>query len=389
MKFSALVILISFGLFFVHSANGQAGRGQTAPIGTKANKRPAQAEPTPTPPSDVAAADDGNAIIDGDVVRVETNLVTIPVRVVDRKGRFVPGLVKEQFSVAENNVPQSIEHFSNENQSFTVALVLDMSYSATFKVNEIQLSAISFIDQLRPVDKVIVISFDKEVHVLCDATTDREKIYRAINRTKIESGSSVYDAVDAANDRLKRIEGRKAIIFFTDGVDTTSENSHLRKNLQDVTELEALVYPIRYDTFADVQAMKDKPIVNQPGNLPRTPPAIPTGGNSPFPFPVEMIGRPSSKGTSSEEYAAAEEFLNQLALRSGGRTYVASTIGSLDSAFAKIASELREFYSLGYYRKDEGSAGSKVRLKVKVNQPDVAVRARDSYVISDDRKENK
>src|SRR6185503_10819443 len=126
--------------------------------------------------------------------------------------------------------------------------------------------AISFIDQLGPKDKVMVVSFDQNVHMLCEPTNDRAQIYRAIKSTRIATGTSLYEAVDLVmNERLKRIKGRKAIILFTDGVDTTSTRSNDLENLDDAMELDALVYPIRYDTYQDVQAMKDKPVImNKP-----------------------------------------------------------------------------------------------------------------------------
>jgi VWFA-related protein len=106
--------------------------------------------------------------------------VSVPVRVMDKKGRFIGGLAQENFKVFEDGAEQEIALFSNEHEPFTVALVIDMSYSTTFKITEIQNAAIAFIDQLRPQDRVMVISFDEDVHMLCEATNDRQAVYRAI-----------------------------------------------------------------------------------------------------------------------------------------------------------------------------------------------------------------
>lgn len=378
-----VLILFTFLLpFAAADINGQSRRG-TVPAGEKSNARP-KPSPTPTPTSEPDQAD----VDDPEVITVDTRLVTIPVRILDRKSRFVAGLLKENFTVFEDGTQQEITHFSNEQQPFTVALVLDMSYSTTFKITEIQSAAITFIDQLRPRDKVMVVSFDQEVHVLCEPTADRKEIYRAISSTKVSTGTSLYDAVELVmKDRFKTIEGRKAIILFTDGVDTTSEKAYLNGNLNDVMEIDSLIYPIRYDTFSDVQAMKDKPGTSMPGSLPRTPSTMPTKNPSnPFPIPIEMIGMPSSKGTSREEYAAAAEYLDELAVRTGGQVYVANTFGNLANAFTKIASELREFYSLGYYPKDDDNPRKTRRLKVKVDREGVAVRARESYVVGEKSK---
>ena len=382
-------ILIPFLLVFVCVAavSAQSGRSKTT-TGPKPNDRPATPTPTPVSSKNPVATKqaDDQPVESGDVIRVETDLVTVPVRVIDRKGRFVGGLTKENFKVFEDGAEQDVAYFSNEKQPFTVALVLDMSYSTTFKIAEIQAAAIAFINQLGTDDKIMVVSFDEDVHVLCEATNDRQRIYRAIRSTSIRTGTSLYEAVDIViNDRLKRIKGRKAVILFTDGVDTTSTRSNDLQNLDDIRELDALVYPIHYDTFADVQQMKDKSVVlNSPGGSGPFPPQKPTGNRLPIPIPT--VGTADSRGTTAEEYRRAQEYLDQMALRSGGRLYEANTSGNLATAFSRIASELREYYSLGFYPKDDGQAGRIRKLKVKVDQQGLAVKARDSYVVGNKRK---
>jgi VWFA-related protein len=385
--------LLIFLLMLLSLTGVLAQSGRSKPTtGEKPNQRTTAPTPTPLPtPLAVTSEDTTDQAPDsGDVIKVETDLVTIPVRILDRKGRFVGGLAKENFKVFEDGVEQEIAYFSNEEQPFTVALVLDMSYSTTFKIAEIQSAAISFIDQLSAEDKVMVVSFDQNVHMLCEATSDRQRIYRAIRSTKIQTGTSLYEAVDLViNDRLRRIKGRKAIILFTDGVDTTSTRSNDFQNLDDVRELDALIYPVRYDTFADVQGMKDRPVmVGTPTGT-----GIPTGPfppqkptNNPLPIPIPTAGSPGTRGTTVEEYRHAQEYLDQLALRSGGRLYEANTTGNLAATFTKIASELREYYSLGFYPTDDGKTGRIRRLKVKVDQENLAVRARDSYAVGKPKK---
>ena len=394
MRLKTLHILAIIAFYCAAGVLAQSGKGTPAGSG-KVNSRPATARPTPTP----EISSEEPAEIDGPEIVVDTRLVTIPVRVMDRKGRFLPGLAKENFKVFEDGVEQEVALFSNDAQPFTVALVLDMSYSAKFKAAEIQNAAIEFIDQLRPEDKVIVIAFDEEVHLLCEPTSDRKVIYGAIRQTKTSTGTSLYEAVDLTiNDRLKKIEGRKAMVLFTDGVDTTSRQSNDFDNLRDAMETDTLIYPIRYDTFADVQRIKNSPIPQQvPTGIPTggppagsTPPTMPGSGNKipglPIPIQTVGMGTPSDKGTTPEEYAKGEEYLNQLAIRSGGRIFVADTLGNLSSSFSKIAAELREFYSLGYYPRDDATGGNIRKVKVKVDQPNAAVKARDSYVVAENKK---
>ena len=369
MRFLA-AFLISIAIIGV--GVGQSRRPPTQDSG-KANSRPS---PTPIAESENVNGETASATDDGEVIKVNTQLVSVPVRVMDKKGRFIAGLKRENFKVIDGGVEQEIALFSNEHQPFTVVLMLDMSYSTTFKITEIQNAAIAFISQLRSQDKVMVVSFDAEVHVLCDDTSDRQEIYRAIKSTKIATGTSLYEAVDLViNERLRQIEGRKAIILFTDGVDTTSRRAHDMTNLSDALELDSLIYPIRYDTFADVQSMKNgTKVLRVP---PIQVPTFPSIGN---PFPLPPIGTPSSTGTTSEEYRRAAEYLAGMAGRTGGRMYEASTLNNLSDAYAKIASELREFYSIAYYPSEERKRGKPSNIKVRVDQPDAVVRARESLM---------
>jgi Ca-activated chloride channel homolog len=372
------IFLFLFALaVWISTADVAAQSRRVPPVESgKANKRAAENTPTPTPTPDAKEEETAD---DGEVIRVNTQLVSIPVRVMDKKGRFIGGLQKENFKVFEDGVEQQIDLFSNEHQPFTVALVLDMSYSTTFKITEIQNAAIAFIDQLRPQDKVMVISFDEEVHMLCEATSDRKEIYRAIKSTRIATGTSLYEAVDLVmNDRLRQIEGRKAIILFTDGVDTTSRRSNDLRNLSDAMELDSLIYTIRYDTFADVQSMKQGTVIPKPPPI-RIPGSKDSG--SPFPFPIPGGGGVAgSQGTTVEEYRRAAEYLDNLSQRTGGRIYEASTLVNLTDAYSKIASELREFYSIAYYPREDRTAGKTANVKIKVDRPGVVVRSREKFI---------
>ncbi|MGD9562650.1 MAG: VWA domain-containing protein [Pyrinomonadaceae bacterium] len=409
-------IYLSVLAFFVLMAVGsgvfaQSRRVPPARSNDKSNQRDRRAEPMPTPTPEADKITEES----GEVISIDTRLVAVPVRVLDRKNRFIGGLTQENFTIFEDGVQQEIGYFTNESQPFTVALVLDMSYSATFKIDQIQNAAIAFIAQLRPEDKVMVISFDEEVHMLCEATSDRKRIYAAIRSTRIATGTSLYEAVDLTmNERMRSIEGRKAIVLFTDGVDTTSRRSHDAANIRDAMELDALIYPIRYDTYADVQSMKNRIPVSLPPGIPlpdsgtRLPPGSP--GNLPIPIPTSTrsdrprtprndprtfpdddrqrsptrppIVMPGQRGTTAEEYRFAEEYLERLAENTGGRVHFATTFGNLNAAFARIASELREFYSIGYYPQAEGVPGTMRKIKVKVDRKDIAVRARGGYAVA-------
>jgi len=155
---SPAVILVVFAVFAA-GVSAQSNRTGTPPDGKK-NQRQEQPTPTPlktpAPPSEKVATPIPD---DGEIIKVSTQLMSVPVRVMDKKGRFIAGHAKENFKVFENGNEQEIALFSNENEPFTVALVLDMSYSAKFKLTEIQAAAIEFSDQRKPIDKVMSVSF--------------------------------------------------------------------------------------------------------------------------------------------------------------------------------------------------------------------------------------
>ncbi len=293
-----------------------------------------------------------------DVIKVETDLITIPVSVFDRNGLYIPNLKQSDFKIFEDGKEQEIAYFATSDKPFTVVLLIDTSPSTEYRIEEIQRAASAFIDQLKPQDNVMVIEFDANVHVLTELTNDRQKIYKGIKRADFGGGTSLYDAVDfSLRKRLSRIEGRKAIVLFTDGVDTSSEKADYDSTIAQAEESEAMIFPIYYNTFLD----------NQPSIY------------SPFPS-IDIFGPP--KGTRAEDYALGKQYLEDLAAYTGGRVFrPEATPGGLTAAFEGIAEELRRQYNIGYIPKDEGKPGQRKQIKVRVNRPNLVVRARDSYIV--------
>lgn len=327
---------------------------------------------------------------DNEVITIDTSFVTMPVSVLDRNGRFISGLQKKDFKIYENGIEQKIDIFQSVEQPFTVVLMLDMSNSTQFQIADIQNAAITFVDQLRPNDKVMVISFDEEVHILSQPTNNRYDLRRAILQARFGGGTSLYDAFDhVLNQELKKIEGRKAVVLFTDGVDTTSRYANYQTNIRNTEEVDALVYPIRFDTFNDMNPGGGGGGVYYPprqrgsgGTLNDILADILRNGG------VTVGGNPRrggrgrrGSGTSEEEYETGRRYLEELALYSGGRSFEASTVTNLDAAFAGIAEELRRQYSIGYYPDKVGEKGDRKQIRVRVNRPDVVVRAKNSYIV--------
>jgi len=234
-----------------NGATSQMGKPPAPPVLRGANRDPNEQQQKPTTPQKDAGPEE---VGEGDVVKVETTLVSIPVAVMDRDGKYIPDLTKDNFRIWEDNVEQKVAYFASTEKPFTVALVIDTSASTRFKIEEIQDAAIDFVNQLRPEDKVIVVSFDDKIKGTDRSpTNDRALIRNWILDTRIGAGTRLYDAMDQViNKVFSRIDGRKAVVLFTDGVDTTSKHASYQTTLQDAEETDALIYPVEYDTSADM-----------------------------------------------------------------------------------------------------------------------------------------
>ncbi|MCU1288863.1 MAG: von Willebrand factor type protein [Acidobacteria bacterium] len=326
--------------------------------------------------------------VDDEVIKVETNLVTMPVSVLDRNGRFISGLRQEDFQIFENNAQQKIEYFASVEQPFTVVLLLDVSPSTAYQIDEIHDAAISFVNQLRREDKVVVIAFDERVRVLSPVTSDRNVLRNAIMQAQFGDGTSLYEAVDyTINRQLRGIEGRKAIVMFTDGVDTTSRRAGYQSTVRQAEELDAMIYPIRYDTYSSMadQSGGGYPYPRQRRRSGGTFGDI-LGGILNGGVVVGGGGYPGgggSAGSSRADYEEGRRYLNDLAANSGGRTFEATTTSNLDAAFAGIAEELRRQYSVGYYPENVGQKGERRQIRVRVKRPNLVVRAKNSYIVGE------
>ena len=339
-----------------------------------------QTSPTPPTNADTSVVEDDN-----EVIKVETNLVTMPVSVLDRDGRFISGLAQKDFQIFENGVEQKVEYFQSVEQPFTVILLIDVSPSTQFQIDEIQDAAIAFVNQLRRDDKVQVISFDERVHVLSPVTNNRQVLRNAIMQTEFGDGTSLYEAVDFVIQRqLQQIPGRKAVVLFTDGVDTTSRRANYQTTIRQTEEAEALFYPIRYDTQSDMNGGWGRG--GGGGGYPNRYPRRQQGGWGGILGTVlgggnVRIGRGGGggAGSSSNEYETGRKYLEDLARNSGGRSFEARN--DLNAAFSGIAEELRRQYSIGYYPEAVGKVGDRKLIRVRVMRPNLVVRAKTSYIV--------
>jgi VWFA-related protein len=361
-NFVLLFILLAFPLSA--SLNGKAASSSQplpAPTPTPTSTQPpvlkksdAATSNRQPPPAPTAESVEPEEISDEGTVRVSTSLVTVPVSIMDRDGRYVADMKREEFRIYEDGSEQELAFFASSEKPFTVVLMIDASDSAIFRLDEVKDAAIAFVDQLRPDDRAIVVAFDRVVTVLAPATNDKETLRQAIQRAEVGAGTSLYNAVDMTLKQiLNSIEGRKAVMLFTDGVDTSSMGASFDRTLRDASESDTLIYTVQYDL---------SPAGKRYLNLSMR------GGWS----QIGMVGR--------TQRIIADKYLSLLALKTGGRHYLAKTIESLRKAFADIADELRHQYSLGYYPKASAPSVQPRRIRVRVTRTKLVVRSRTSYV---------
>ena len=373
----AVIFILIICLAGISAFSQGAGRPRATATPTLQNDRPAGGvkrapslnNSTKAPPSTKPAKEEEG------VFTVDTNLITTPVSVLDRNGRFIPGLKKKDFKIFEDGVLQTIDSFQSSEMPFTVVLMIDVSPSTRYKLDDIHFAAITFLNQLRPADRVMVVAFDQRVKILAEPTTDRKELYGAIYKAQFGSGTSLYDAVDyVSNMDLVTASGRKAIVLFTDGVDTTSRRATYESTIAGIEEIDALIYPIRYNTQA-AGAMPNMGV--DPAIFAQLPQAA-----------RELLARGAiranvGRGQSQAEYERGRSYLEALATTSGGRSFDAETITNLESSFSNVAEELRRQYSVGYYSNKEGQPGERKHIKVQVLRPGSVVRSKTTYIVKE------
>ncbi|HEV2834809.1 MAG TPA: VWA domain-containing protein [Pyrinomonadaceae bacterium] len=378
MKNPLLLLLVFVGILSVPlSITAQSGRNR--PTKTETESKPQKTDNADTGVSESKIGPAGETV-EGDVIRTDTSLVTLPVTVLDRTGRYVPLLRRENFRIFENGVEQKLAYFATTDSPFTVVLLIDTSGSTQFRLADIQDAAINFVSKLKDNDSVMVMSFDDRIDVKCKATTDRNEIRRAIKRTGTGGGTRLYDAVeDILKKQLNTITGRKAVVLFTDGVDTTSRRASYDSTIRLAEESDAPIYSVDYDTsgYATVMSGSGIPLPGGRGTilgLPLPGPGIPGGAGG---------------GATRGDYRRAVAYLHALSDATGGRFYSGDSLFGIGQAFTWIAEELGRQYSLGYYPRVAGKNGERRQIKVRVTEPDLVVKSRDSYIYSEPAKGTK
>jgi VWFA-related protein len=337
---------------------------------------------------------------EGDVIRTDTQLVSVPAVVTDGTGRPLSGLKADNFQILEDGQPQAIANFGTTDAPFEIALLLDTSGSTREDVGLIQQAANSFVSALRTGDRVGVVAFNQAqtgkdpiaaVEVLSPLTSDRTALTKAIENIGSSNGTPYYDALAKVADVIFRDPPtdqvrRRAVVALTDGVDSASNSDFGSAKLK-LSQAGIACYFIQVNTedFVEDRLMKD---CQDDGRLalsqrqlqryreifvPRAKAEDYTNFCQMGPFERMSISR--------ELYNLARREMNDLAKASGGRTFNATSLSDARAAFARVAADIGTLYSLGYYPTNKARDGKfrSIHLVVKGLKDKTEIRSRDGY----------
>ena len=330
--------------------------------------------------------------------KIDTTLVSVPAIVSDRQGRYIAGLKASDFTLYEDRVKQPIAFFADTEEPINVALLLDTSKSVTWALDDIKVTAKDFVKLLRPQDRAMIVSFDHDTIALCELTSDRKTLERAIGEAQVGErfGTKLRDAVNAVmKEEFITVKGRKAIVLLTDGKDHGSEVGE-QTLMESAAEADTLIYSVFYRSLPPWLDSDRQSPRGRRGRTGRWPEGRPWIGRrdgfftpSPlFPDPPQRPDRDGRRqrraGRIEERNEEAIDFLRRLSEVSAGR-YFSSEVSDLKQTFGQIVEELRHQYRLGFYPPDH-PAGSIHNIKVEIGTeaagPEVVVRSRRSYRVA-------
>lgn len=309
---------------------------------------------SPTPAGTPAPANNGpEEISEGDVIRVDTELVSVNVSVVDRgTNRGVNDLTKDDFRLYEDNAPQQIAHFDSSSAPFNLVLLIDLSGSTTKVVDLIKSAALHFVDAARPFDRIGVITFAGSQVVVSSLTTDHDALRDRIRAIQKPDGSTkLYDSVSFAIDEVFREakdSRRNAIVVISDGLDSvlpnvTGEGSQTsyEEMIRRAKEFDGVVYSIWTDT------QSYEPL-----------------------SPMDI---------QQETFDLAHDRMKELSDAGGGAFYECEKLEDLAGAYDRVVADLGTLYTLSYRPSNKVRDGSWRTIRVNVNRPNTVARGKRGY----------
>ena len=382
-------------LLFINASYSAAQNSQPANQQQRPRKVGATATPSPrqTNPS-------GEEVGEGDVVRVETQLVTVPAVVTDRNGHPLGGMHAENFAVFEDGQPQRVTNFATTETPFEIALLLDTSGSTREELGLIRDAAHAFINALRPGDRVAIIAFKNAdrngstaatVEVLSGLNGDRKALSQAIANIGTSNGTPLYDAFARVADQVFRnpppadARGRRAIVALTDGVDSSSDSGYDEARAR-LLRAGVASYFIQLSTedYVEDRLLKD---CQDDGRLSLSAKQmerfrrlfVPQAQKEDYQDFCRM-GQFERMDISRQLYNLARGEMSEMARASGGKNFAAANLQEARAAFAQVANEIGTQYSLGYYPLNKTRDGRFRQIKVELRGVKNAnVRAREGY----------
>jgi VWFA-related protein len=312
------------------------------------NSNPALPKPTGTP----APAQPEQVVDEDDIVRVDTQLVTMNVSVVERNtNRGVLNLKAKDFKLSENGQPQEIASFDSSNAPFNLILLIDLSGSTKEVVRLIREAALRFVSAARPADRIAVITFANTPVVVSSLTEDRELLRQRINAIEEPKGSTrLYDSLKFTLDEIAReAKGsrRNAIVLMSDGLDSTlpnvtGEGSTIpyKELLDQVSEFDGVVYSLWLDTEYEALSPQD---------------------------------------VQPETVDVAHDRMKELADAGGGVFYEVEKLQDLAGAYEQVVADLGTVYSIGYKPRNNVRDGKWRTIRVDVLQPSAVARGKRGY----------
>ncbi len=339
-------------------------------------------------------------------IAVDVKVVTLPVTVRDKHGKIVRDLTKDDFTLQEDGRPQTIKYFSQEaNLPLTLGLLVDTSRSQTNVLDAERNASRSFLDQMlvQPKDKAFLIHFDREVELLQDLTSSREKLQAALDLLKTPSdrdrsndpndpsnspsgsgshrggGTQLYDAVFlASNELMKKQQGRKAIIILTDGVDRGSK-TYLDSAIEAAQRADTVIYSIYFaDSHRDEGQRQGGGMGRGGGGWPGGGGGWPGGGGG---YPGGGGGRGGRGGQRPSESPRTDgkKILERISKETGGRFFEVTKKETVGDIYASIVEELRTQYSMGYTPDKDSTASGYHHVQLVVKKKDLTVQTREGY----------
>ncbi len=367
-------------------------------------QRPRKVGATPTPsvsPTNQPRTNSsGEEVDEGDVVRVETQLVSVPAVVTDRNGHPLAGLRAENFVVLEDGKLQRVTNFATTEAPFEIALLLDTSGSTRDELGLIRDAANAFINALRPGDRVGIVAFKNAprkgsplatVEVLSGLDSDRQALRAAIENLGTSNGTPFYDGLGRVADQVFRdppreeMRGRRAVVALTDGVDSSSDSGYdeARAKLARAG-LASYFIEVNTEEYVEDRLLKD---CQDDGRLTLSAKQlerfrqlfVPQAEKEDYQDFCRM-GQFERMDISRKLYNLARKEMGEMARASGGRAFAAGSVQEARAAFAEVANEIGTQYSLGYYPSNKTRDGRFRQIKVEVRGvKDASVRAREGY----------